>query len=62
VVFVQVEGEAFERRAVSLAIRSGGHVQVLSGLLSGDRVVTKGAYAVRLQSVSTTIPAHGHGH
>jgi len=71
VVFVQVEGEAFERRDVRLGIASGGYVQVLErrhpeerhdGVLEGERVVTKGAYAVRLQSVSTTLPAHGHAH
>jgi len=62
VVFVQVEGEAFERRDVRLGIRSSGLVQVLAGLEAGERVVVKGAYAVRLQSVSTTIPAHGHAH
>jgi RND family efflux transporter MFP subunit len=62
VVFVQVEGEAFERRDVRLGLRSGGFVQVLAGVAAGERVVVKGAYAVRLQSVSTTIPAHGHAH
>lgn len=62
VVFVQMEGEAFERREVTTGVRSQGYVQVLSGLEPGERVVTRGAYAVRLQSVSTTIPAHGHAH
>ncbi len=62
VVFVQLEGEAFERRELVTGLRSGGYVQVLSGLEPGERVVSKGAYAVRLQSVSTAIPAHGHAH
>ncbi len=62
VVYVQLEGEAFERRLFVSGFRSGEHVQVLDGLEPGDRVVTKGAYAIRLQSVSTTIPAHGHAH
>jgi hypothetical protein len=35
---------------------------VLSGITEGERVVTKGAYAVRLASVSSAIPAHGHVH
>jgi membrane fusion protein, heavy metal efflux system len=62
VVYVQLAGETFERRDVTLGIRSGDLVQVVSGLTDADRVVTKGAYAVRLASVSSAIPAHGHAH
>ncbi len=60
--FVQLGGESFEKRELTLGIRDGGFVQVLKGLEAGDRVVTKGAYAVRLASVATGIPAHGHHH
>jgi RND family efflux transporter MFP subunit len=62
IVFVQVAGETFEKRDVTLGIRDGNWVQVLSGIVEGERVVTKGAYAVRLASVSSAIPAHGHVH
>jgi multidrug efflux pump subunit AcrA (membrane-fusion protein) len=62
VAFVQLGGEIFDKRDLILGIRDGPFVQVLSGLSEGERVVTKGAYAVRLSSVSTTIPAHGHSH
>ena len=62
IVFVQREGETFERRAVTLGPRSGDVVQVTEGLKPGDRVVTKGAYLVRLASLSTSVPAHGHVH
>ena len=62
IVFVQREGETFERRAVTLGPRSGDLVQVTEGLKPGDRVVTKGAYLVRLASLSTSVPAHGHVH
>ena len=62
VAFVQVAGETFARRDLTLGIRDGGVVQVVSGLTPGDRVVTQGAYAVRLASVSSTLPAHGHAH
>jgi RND family efflux transporter MFP subunit len=62
VAFVQVAGETFARRDLTLGIRDGGVVQVLSGLTAGERVVTQGAYAVRLASVSSTLPAHGHAH
>jgi membrane fusion protein, heavy metal efflux system len=61
-VFVQAEGERFERRELELGIKSGGYAEVKSGLKAGERVVTKGAYRVHLASLSTTLPAHGHGH
>ena len=60
IVFVQREGETFERRAVTLGPRSGDVVQITDGVKPGDRVVTKGAYLVRLASLSTSVPAHGH--
>ena len=62
IAFVQVSGETFQKRDLKLGIKDGNWVQVLSGLAEGERVVTKGAYAVRLASVSTAIPAHGHVH
>ena len=62
IVFVQREGETFERRAVTLGPRSGDLVQVIEGVKPGERVVTKGAYLVRLASLSTSVPAHGHVH
>ena len=62
VAFVQVSGETFQKRELKLGIRDSGFVQVLDGLKEGDRVVTKGAYAIRLSSISGVIPAHGHAH
>jgi membrane fusion protein, heavy metal efflux system len=61
-VFVQAEGESFERRELELGIRSDGYAEVKSGLKPGERVVTKGGYRVHLASLSTTLPAHGHAH
>ena len=62
IVFVQREGETFDRRPVTLGPRSGDVVQITDGVKPGDRVVTKGAYLVRLASLSTAAPAHGHVH
>lgn len=62
VAFVQVSGETFQKRELTLGIRDGDWVQVLSGVNEGERVVTKGAMAIRLASVSGVIPAHGHAH
>ncbi len=62
IAFVQVSGETFQKRHLELGIQDGNHFQVLSGINPGERVVTRGAYALRLASVSTSIPAHGHAH
>jgi len=62
VAFVQVSGETFQKRELKLGIRDGNLVQVLDGVSEGERVVTKGAMAIRLASVSGVIPAHGHAH
>jgi cobalt-zinc-cadmium efflux system membrane fusion protein len=47
---------------VTLGPRTGNLVQIVEGVQAGDRVVTKGAYLVRLASLSTSRPAHGHVH
>ena len=62
VVFVQRGGETFLRRPVKLGVRNSGMVQVLEGVSPGDRVVTKGAYLIRLSTMSSAVPAHGHVH
>ncbi|MBI3463892.1 MAG: efflux RND transporter periplasmic adaptor subunit [Planctomycetes bacterium] len=60
--YVLLDGESFQKRDLELGIRDSGYVQVKVGLKEGERVVTKGAYAIRLASVSSVIPAHGHAH
>ncbi len=62
VVFVQAEGEAFERRVVRLGARDRGFVEVLSGVRAGEHVVTRGAWSMKLAASSGSIPAHGHSH
>lgn len=62
VAFVQVGGETFEKRNLKLGIRDGNWVRVLEGIEPGERVVTQGAFAIRLASVSGALPAHGHAH
>lgn len=62
IAFVQVSGETFEKRELTLGVRDGNFVQVLRGVSKGERIVTKGALAIRLASVSNVIPAHGHAH
>ena len=52
----------FVSRYVTLGASNGKEVQILTGLKAGDRVVTKGAYQVKLASASNAIPAHSHEH
>lgn len=61
-VYVQLEGESFEKREVKLGINDGKQIQILSGLSEGEMVVTKGAYHIKMASMSSVIPAHGHSH
>ena len=60
-VYVQVCAEEYMKRAVHPGRRNGERVEILHGLQHGERVVTQGAYQVKLASVTTAIP-HGHTH
>ena len=62
VVYVQVEGEAFERRPVQLGIRSGDFVEIRGDVQPGERVVTVGATAVRAAAASPASFGEGHAH
>jgi cobalt-zinc-cadmium efflux system membrane fusion protein len=62
IVYVQPEGERFEKRALTLGGRDGDRTLVQSGITAGERVVSGAAYQVRLASLSTSVPAHGHEH
>jgi multidrug efflux pump subunit AcrA (membrane-fusion protein) len=61
-VFVQTGGESFSRRYIEIATRDGARVGVRSGVKTGDRVVTRGAYDVQLASAASGLPAEGHVH
>lgn len=62
IVFVQPEGETFVRREVILGGRQGELTLIQSGVADGERVVSGAAYQVKLASLSTAVPAHGHEH
>lgn len=61
-VYVQVGGESFQERQVETGNREGQDIQIVQGLGPGERVVTRGAYLVRLASMTGEAPAHGHVH
>ena len=62
VVYVQVAGESYQRRIVQLGVREGSQVIIRSGIESGEYVVSRGAYQVRLASASPAEAGHGHAH
>ena len=61
-VYVQTGGESFQKREVKLGASDGLNVQILSGIVENERVVTKGGYQIKLSSASGALPAHGHEH
>ncbi len=61
-VYVQLGGESFQKREIKIGASDGESVQVLSGVSEGERMVTKGAYQIKLSSASGELPAHGHEH
>ena len=48
--------------AFGAGIRDANQVEICNGLAAGDRVANKGAYTIRLSTLSSAIPAHGHAH
>ena len=61
IVYVLLSGEEFERRDVTLGDEYGGMVAIVSGLEAGERVVTQGAYQLKLQELQPADPVeHSH--
>jgi RND family efflux transporter MFP subunit len=60
-VYLQVHEDIYKKQDVTLGANDGDNVEILSGLKKGDKVVSKGAYYVKLASTSAAIP-HAHEH
>ena len=60
-VYLQIDEEGYRKQEVALGANNGKEVQIIKGLHPGDRVVTQGAYQVKMASASGAIP-HGHSH
>jgi membrane fusion protein, heavy metal efflux system len=61
IVYVLLSGEEFQRREVTVGDEYGNKVAALSGLQPGERVVTQGAYQIRLQELRPAdAGAHSH--
>ena len=61
-VYRQLDEECYEKQLVNVGASDGERVQILNGIKAGDRIVTEGAYQVKLASASNAIPAHTHEH
>jgi RND family efflux transporter MFP subunit len=60
-VYLQLDDEGYKKQEVALGANDGQRVHILSGVSAGDRVVTRGAYQVKLAATSSVIP-EGHSH
>ncbi|MBK5721216.1 efflux RND transporter periplasmic adaptor subunit [Dysgonomonas sp. Marseille-P4677] len=60
-VYLQIHPDAYKKQEVAIGSNDGGLVEILSGLTEGDKVVSKGAYYVKLASTASAIP-HAHEH
>ncbi|MBI4475161.1 MAG: efflux RND transporter periplasmic adaptor subunit [Acidobacteria bacterium] len=61
IVYVLLSGEEFQRREVTLGDEYGDKVAILSGIEPGQRVVTQGAYQLKLQELRPAdAGAHTH--
>lgn len=61
VVYLQIDGESFLRREVTVVARQGDRALVV-GLEPGERLVTRGGGAVRRASLMASGAGHGHIH
>ncbi|KAA6321333.1 Multidrug resistance protein MdtA, partial [termite gut metagenome] len=62
-VYLQLESEVYKKQEVMPGEDDGERVRILSGLKSGDQIVTKGVYQVKLAANSSVTPeGHTHSH
>lgn len=62
-VFVQLEhDDEYIKKEVRIGASDGTHRQILEGITEGQKVVTHGAYSLKLASMSGSMPEHDHAH
>ena len=62
-LYVQVNPELFEKREVKIGGTDGLNTEIISGITSKDRVVSKGAMMIKLAQATGTLDANsGHNH
>lgn len=61
-VYIQIDEEGYTKRRIEKGASDGNRVEITGGLKEGEKVVTQGAMAVKLASMSGAIPGHSHEH
>ncbi len=61
VIYVQIEGESFDRREIAIVARQGADV-VVEGVRAGERVVVLGGNAIRRAALLSSGEVEGHVH
>jgi len=62
-VYVQLDDDCYEKRPVETGASAGDAIEILSGISSGEKVVTEGVTFVRLAESSGVVPeGHSHNH
>ena len=59
-VFLQEDKDCYRKQTVTLGANNGSDVLILSGLKTGDVVVTQAAYHLKLASATNALPTHHH--
>jgi len=59
VAFVLRGPRRFESREVTLGQGSSEYIQVVTGLVAGDEVVTQGSYALKSEYLREQLPSEG---
>jgi membrane fusion protein, heavy metal efflux system len=62
VVFVREQPQQFEMREVKLGPESQGAIEVLSGLKTGETVVTRGSFVLKSEHMKSELGEEGHAH
>lgn len=62
-VFMALDHEnEYIKKEVKVGANDGINYQILAGIAEGEKIVTKGAYALKLASMSASMPEHAHQH
>jgi hypothetical protein len=61
-VYIQTDGEHFQKREVKIGGNNGKEIQILNGIKEGERAVIIGALHIKLATASGSLPAHSHEH
>ncbi len=61
-LYIQVTGESFTKRSVNPGRNDGMQIEIISGLKSGERIVTNGVMLVKAASMVTSVAGQGHSH